>query len=244
MIGMVLAAGAGKRLGSLTEDLPKTLLEVDGERTILDIALGNFAAVGLEEAVIVTGFAAERIDERLDPLADRYGLTLRTVFNPKALEWNNAYSLWCARDEFARGVLLANGDTVHPSSVEESLLSGRNGDDLVIALDQAKALGEEEMKVHLTDAGLLDAINKSLDPATAAGEYIGVTLIEPHASGLLAEALQATFERDPQLYYEDGFQEFADRGGKVRGAAIGEVGWVEVDDDNDLARAREVACHC
>ena len=53
MIGMVLAAGAGKRLGSLTEDLPKTLLEVDGDRTILDVALGNFAAVGLEEAVIV-----------------------------------------------------------------------------------------------------------------------------------------------------------------------------------------------
>ena len=124
MIGMVLAAGAGKRLGSLTEDLPKTLLEVDGDRTILDVALGNFAAVGLEEAVVVTGFAAERIDERLEALSDRYGLSLRTVFNPKALEWNNAYSLWCARDDFARGVLLANGDTVHPSSVEERLLVG------------------------------------------------------------------------------------------------------------------------
>jgi len=244
MIGMVLAAGAGKRLGSLTEDLPKTLLEVDGERTILDVALGNFATVGLDEAVIVTGFAAERVDERLEALSDRYGLTLRTVFNPKALEWNNAYSLWCAREEFGRGVLLANGDTVHPASVQESLLACRNGDDLVIALDQAKTLGHEEMKVHLTDEGLLDAINKSLDPASAQGEYIGVTLIEPHAAGLLGEALQATFERDPQLYYEDGFQVFADRGGRVRGAAIGEVAWVEVDDDSDLARAREVACHC
>jgi choline kinase len=244
MIGMVLAAGAGKRLGSLTEDLPKTLLEVDGDRTILDIALGNFRAVGLDEAVIVTGFAAGRVDERLEALSERHGLTLRTVFNPKAEEWNNAYSLWCAREEFGRGVLLANGDTVHPASVEESLLAGRNGDDLVIALDRAKRLGAEEMKVHLDEEGLLDAINKSLDPAGAQGEYIGVTLIEPHAAGALAEALQATFERDPQLYYEDGFQEFADRGGRVRGAAIGEVVWVEVDDDNDLARAREVACHC
>lgn len=244
MIGMVLAAGAGKRLGSLTEDLPKTLLEVDGERTILDIALGNFRTVGLDEAVIVTGFAADRVDERLDALSERYGLTLRTVFNPKALEWNNAYSLWCAREEFARGVLLANGDTVHPATVEESLLAGRNGDDLVIALDRSKLLGAEEMKVHLTDQGLLDAINKSLDPSSAQGEYIGVTLIEPHAAGALADALQATFERDPQLYYEDGFQELADRGGRVRGAAIGEVAWVEVDDDDDLARAREVACHC
>ena len=244
MIGMVLAAGAGKRLGSLTEDLPKTLLEVDGDRTILDIALGNFAVVGFEEAVIVTGFAAERIDQRLDALSDRYGLTLRTVFNPKALEWNNAYSLWCARDEFARGVLLANGDTVHPSSVEESLLAGRNGDDLVIALDQAKTLGEEEMKVHVSDAGMLERINKALDPASAHGEYIGLTLIEPHVAEPLADALKATFERDPQLYYEDGIKEFADRGGRVRGAAIGEVAWVEVDDDNDLARAREVACRC
>jgi choline kinase len=244
MIGMVLAAGAGKRLGSLTEDLPKTLLEVDGDRTILDIALGNFRTVGLDEAVIVTGFAAERVDERLDALSERYGLTLRTVFNPKAEEWNNAYSLWCAREEFGRGVLLANGDTVHPASVEESLLAGRNGDDLVIALDQAKTLGEEEMKVHLTGEGLLDAIHKSLEPSTAHGEYIGVTLIEPHAAGALADALQATFERDPQLYYEDGFQELADRGGRVRGAAIGDVDWVEVDDDNDLARAREVACLC
>jgi choline kinase len=244
MIGMVLAAGAGKRLGSLTEDLPKTLLEVDGERTILDIALGNFRTVGLDEAVIVTGFAAERIDERLEALSERYGLTLRTVFNPMALEWNNAYSLWCAREEFAHGVLLANGDTVHPPSVQESLLGDRNGDDLVIALDRVKPLGEEEMKVHLTREGLLDAINKSLDPAGAQGEYIGVTLIEPHAADKLADALKATFERDPQLYYEDGFQELADRGGRVRGAAIGDVSWVEVDDDSDLARARELACLC
>ena len=57
-----------------------------------------------------------------------------------------------------------------------------------------------------------------------------MTLIEPHAAGLLADALEATFERDPQLYYEDGFQELADRGGRVRGAPIGEVEWVEVDD--------------
>jgi choline kinase len=243
MIGMVLAAGAGRRLGPDTADLPKTLLTVDGDRTILDVALGNFAAVGLEEAVIVTGFAAERIDERLPALADRHGLRLATVFNPKALEWNNAYSLWCARDHFARGVLLANGDTVHPASVEETLLGAR-GAELVLAVDQEKPLGEEEMKVHVTAEGLLDRIHKSLEPSTAHGEYIGVTLIEPEAAGPLADALQATFERDPQLYYEDGFQELADRGGRVGIAPIGAVEWVEVDDHRDLARAREVACRC
>src|SRR5215208_6169725 len=147
MIGMVLAAGAGRRLGPDTAELPKTLLAVDGDRTILDVGLGNFAAVGLEEAVIVTGFAAERIDELLPELSRRHGLRLETVYNLRALEWNNAYSLWCAREHFGRGVLLANGDTVHPASVEETLLEARGGTDLVLAVDQEKLLGDEEMKV-------------------------------------------------------------------------------------------------
>jgi choline kinase len=243
VIGMVLAAGAGKRLGPETAELPKTLLPVDGDRTILDVGLGNFAAVGLERAVIVTGYAHERLAERVPELERRHGLSLELVYNPKALEWNNAYSLWCARAAFADGVLLANGDTVHPASVEEALLAAR-GPEVLIAVDDVKALGEEEMKVHITADGYLDRINKALDPATAQGEYIGVTLIEPAAATALADSLEATWRRDPQLYYEDGFQELADRGGRVGIAPIGAVEWVEVDDGADLARAREVACRC
>jgi choline kinase len=244
VIGMVLAAGAGKRLGAETADLPKTLLAVDGDRTILDLALRNFARVGLERAVVVTGYAAERIAERVPDLQLEHGVELELVFNPKALEWNNAYSLWCARGWFAEGVMLANGDTVHPASVQERLLAARGDAEVLLAVDRQKALGEEEMKVHVTPGGRLDRINKALDPASAQGEYIGVTLIEPAAAQPLAEALEATWRRDPQLYYEDGFQELADRGGRVGIASIGAVEWVEVDDGADLARAREVACRC
>ena len=243
MIGMVLAAGAGSRLGEATASLPKTLLEVDGERTILDVALGNFRRVGLDRAAIVVGFAAERIEERVPSLQDRYGLELQLVPNPKALEWNNVYSLWVARELFAEGVLLANGDTVHPASVQERLLASR-GPDLVLAVDQAKPLGTEEMKVHVDGDGRLERINKAIDPATAHGEYIGVTLIEPAGAAALADALEATWRRDPSLYYEDGFQELSDRGGHVGIAPIGDVEWVEVDDHADLARARDVACRC
>ncbi len=100
------------------------------------------------------------------------------------------------------------------------------------------------MKVHVTPEGRMTRINKALDPASAQGEYIGLTLIEPAAADGLADALQATFERDPQLYYEDGFQEYADRGGHVGVAPIGAVDWAEVDDHRDLERAREIACRC
>ena len=244
MIGMVLAAGAGRRLEPLTKDLPKTLLPVDGDRTILDVALRNLREAGMEEVVVITGFASHRIEERKADLEAAHDVRLELVFNDKALEWNNAYSLWCGRDHFDQGVLLCNGDTVHPASVEHRLLEARGAEDLVLAVDDVKSLGEEEMKVHLTEEGYLDRINKALDPATAQGEYIGVTLIEPHAADALADALKTTFERDPQLYYEDGFQELADRGGKVRSASIGMVEWVEVDDHADLAKAREVACRC
>ncbi len=242
MIGMVLAAGAGRRLAPYTDTLPKTLVPVDGDRTILDIALANLKAAGIDEVVVVTGYAAGAVEDRKAALEERHGVRLELVFNPKAEEWNNAYSLWCAREHFSRGVLLVNGDTVHPVSVEQTLLASR-GASILLALDDAKTLGEEEMKVHVAD-GRMTRINKALDPGTAQGEYIGLTLIEPEAAADLADALLATFERDPQLYYEDGFQEFADRGGHVGVAPIGEVAWVEVDDQRDLARAQEVACHC
>ena len=65
VIGMVLAAGAGTRLGPETAELPKTLLRVDGDRTILDVALGNLRHVGLEQAVVVSGYAHDRLAERV-----------------------------------------------------------------------------------------------------------------------------------------------------------------------------------
>ena len=260
MIGMVLAAGAGRRLRPDTDGLPKALLQVDGDTTILDIALRNLAAAGMAEAVIVVGYAAARVADRVPDFERDYGLSIDLVHNDRAEEWNNAYSLWLAREYFGRGVLLVNGDTVHPATVEKTLLAasaaqssraGRaNGmrepllGRLIIAIDDIKALGDEEMKVVLDGDGLLTQITKVMDPAQAHGEYIGVTLIEPAAALALADCLETTWRRDPQLYYEDGFAEFAERGGAVLAAPIGAVDWVEVDDHADLRRARQIAGRC
>jgi len=237
----VLAAGAGRRLRPYTDSLPKALVPVDGETTILDIALRNLAAVGLTRVTVVVGYAAEAVRARRSALEDRHGVTLTLVHNDRAEEWNNAYSLWLARDHFAEGALLVNGDTVHPVSVEKTLLAQR-GPGVLLAVDTLKRLADEEMKTVFDDRGQLTRITKQMDPAEAYGEYIGATLIEPHVAADLADALEATWRRDPGLYYEDGYQEFADRGGEVRAAPIGDVSWVEVDNHDDLARAREIAC--
>jgi choline kinase len=242
VIGLVLAAGAGRRLRPYTDHLPKALVAVDGDTTILDIALGNLAAVGLTDVVVVVGYAADAVAARQHGMQDRYGVRLTLVHNDKAEEWNNAYSLWLAREHFARGALLVNGDTVHPVGVQKTLLSAR-GPGMLLAVDSMKLLADEEMKVTVDGDGQVRRITKLMDPASAFGEYIGLTVIEPEAAVSLADALETTWRRDPNLYYEDGYQELADRGGEVRVATIGAVDWVEVDNHADLARAREIACH-
>ena len=242
MIGIVLAAGGGWRLRPLTDALPKTLLTVDGERSILDIAVANFAEVGLTETIVVVGHAAQEVADRVPALQRRYGMTLELVHNDRFDVWNNAYSLWLARDAFKESALLCNGDTVHPVVVEERLLAARGAAPIILALDDRKSLAEEEMKVILDGGGRLVRINKAIAPAEADGEYIGVTLIEPEAADRLSEALQQVFERDTTLYYEDGYQQYADWGELIRTAAIGACDWVEVDNHDDLVRARDVAC--
>jgi choline kinase len=247
LIGLVMAAGAGRRLRPDTDHLPKTLLPVAGEATILDIALRNLAAAGLTDVVVIVGYAAGAIADRAAELERRHGVALELVHNNRAEEWNNAYSLWLAREHFGRGVLMVNGDTVHPASVEQKVLAARGPDltaDLILAVDTVKKLADEEMKVVKDARGLLARITKQMDPADAHGEYIGVSLIEAKAAIALGDALEATWRRDPNLYYEDGFQELADRGGLVALEPIGEVEWVEVDDHRDLRRAREIGGRC
>ena len=241
MIGLVLAAGAGRRLRPYTDTLPKALVPVDGETTIMDISIRNLAAAGLTDITIVVGYCANAVEERKAAFEEKYGVKISLVHNDKAEEWNNAYSLWLARDHFAQGALMVNGDTVHPVSVEQTLLADR-GPSILLAIDNLKKLGDEEMKTVFNEDGQLTKITKLMEPADATGEYIGANIIEASAASALADALKATWERDPDLYYEDGFQEYANRGGEVRGAMIGDVSWVEVDNHEDLAKARDIAC--
>ncbi|MGD1219093.1 MULTISPECIES: sugar phosphate nucleotidyltransferase [Streptomyces] len=248
MIGLVLAAGAGRRLRPYTDSLPKALVPVgpagtEDSITVLDLTLGNFAEIGLTEVGIIVGYRKEAVYDRKAALEEKYGLRITLIDNDKAEEWNNAYSLWCGRDALKDGVILANGDTVHPVSVEKTLLAARgDGKKIILALDTVKKLADEEMKVVVHPDKGVQKITKLMEPSEATGEYIGVTLIEGEAAAELADALKTVWETDPQQFYEHGYQELVNRGFKIDVAPIGEVRWVEIDNHDDLAKGREIAC--
>lgn len=242
MIGVVLAAGQGQRLRPYTDTLPKTLVPVDGDRTILDIILRNMAKVDITDVALVAGYAADAVVSRVADLEARYGLSIAVIHNDR-FDRNNAYSLWLARDAYADGALLVNGDTVHPVDVEQVLLAAA-GPGLLLALDVTKTLTDEAMKVRVGAAGTVARITKQMPVDEAAGEYIGASLIGPGVAADLATALAETWQRDPNLYYEDGYQALVDKGIPVDVAPLPPLEWVEVDDHADLARAREVACRC
>lgn len=248
MIGLVLAAGAGRRLRPYTDSLPKALVPVgpagiEDSITVLDLTLGNFVEIGLTEVGIIVGYRKEAVYDRKAALEAKYGLKITLIDNDKAEEWNNAYSLWCGRDALKDGVILANGDTVHPVSVERTLLAARgDGKKIILALDTVKKLADEEMKVVVDPDKGVQKITKLMEPSEATGEYIGVTLIEGAAAAELADALKTVWETDPQQFYEHGYQELVNRGFRIDVAPIGEVKWVEIDNHDDLAKGREIAC--
>ena len=61
--GIILAAGRGSRMGSLTKKKPKCLLEVAG-RSLLEWQVRAFEKGGITKIAIVTGYLREKILEK------------------------------------------------------------------------------------------------------------------------------------------------------------------------------------
>ena len=54
MIGIIIAAGSGKRISDDVKDLPKSLLMVNG-KPIIDYQIKALKQVGVEDFVVITG---------------------------------------------------------------------------------------------------------------------------------------------------------------------------------------------
>lgn len=62
--GMILAAGRGQRLASITATTPKPLIRVGGH-ALIDLALEQLQSVGVREFVVNTHHLAERVEDHV-----------------------------------------------------------------------------------------------------------------------------------------------------------------------------------
>lgn len=76
---VVLAAGVGGRLGAMTANVPKPLVDLEG-RALVRYTLEALEAAGVGEAVVVTGYLADQVREELSRGSP---LPLRFVHNPR-----------------------------------------------------------------------------------------------------------------------------------------------------------------
>jgi len=169
---IILSAGQGSRLGHLTDDKPKCLIEFNG-RTLLDRQLDALAANGVEEAVVVTGFRDDQIEAALKRRGDA-APRVRTVYNPFYKVADNLGSLYVAKEEIAGDVLVWNGDTLVSNQLMAQVVGNRDQDGICITIDRKPNYDEDDMKVVVDDAGRLHAIGKRLDRHEVNAESIGL----------------------------------------------------------------------
>jgi choline kinase len=237
MKAVVLSAGQGKRLLPLTEENPKCLLEVSGDEPILGFQLRALARAGVERAVLVVGFGAERVEAWLaaNPVP---GIACETLFNPFFRSSDNLISCWLARGAMSEDFLLLNGDTLFEDAVLARLLDSPPAP-VTIAIDRKLAYDEDDMKVSLDASGRLLAVDKWLPPAMVGGESIGLLLFRGSGPKLFAGALEDAVRRPEALrqWYLSVVSRMA-QATAVETACVRGLWWREIDSPQDLAGVR------
>lgn len=107
---VVLAGGRGTRMGDLTDNRPKPLLEVGG-RPLIAYQLRRLAALGIIDVVIATGYLGEAFPKALGDGSD-YGLRLRFSQETEPLDTGGGVALALHERGNTRSdtVVVLNGD--------------------------------------------------------------------------------------------------------------------------------------
>ncbi len=106
-------------------------------------------------------------------------------------------------------------------------------------IDNVKRLGEEEMKVTISDEKIID-ISKTIPLTAADGEYIGLMRIEKPEAGILFKELSEFINRDERgVWYENAIKNILD---ELRIMPVYTQGrqWIEVDDKSDFFKMKEM----
>ena len=234
MKAIILSAGQGSRLGHLVDNGPKCLIEFNG-RTLLDRQLDTLEANGVQEAVVVTGFHDELVNETVARRSG--GPKVRAIFNPFYKVADNTGSLFMARDELDGDVLVWNGDTlVSDALMAKVVRNDRAG--ICVTIDRKDSYDEDDMKVIRDENdGRLRAIGKRIAEGVNA-ESIGLLAFRDGGAERFREAIEAAMRTSEgtAIWYLRVIHHLA-QSSEVWTLDIKGEEWGEVDFPEDVERA-------
>jgi choline kinase len=236
MKAIILSAGQGSRLGHMVDDRPKCLIDFNG-RSLLDRQLDTLEANDVEEAVVVTGFHDELVQQAI--AARSGGPAVRTIYNPFYKVADNTGSLFMARQELSGDCLVWNGDTLVSRALMRRVVANeRQG--ICVTIDHKESYDDDDMKV-VEGGGRLKAIGKRLPLGTVNAESIGLLAFRGGGAEQFREAIEGAM-RTPEgttIWYLRVIHQIAQEADVWTLDIDGEE-WGEVDFPADVASAREL----
>jgi 1L-myo-inositol 1-phosphate cytidylyltransferase len=229
---LILAAGSGSRIASLSGSAPKPLVPLLGAPLLEHILLSAHSA-GIEKFVIVVGYRADAIRQWLADQCFRDFAV--TIVENHDYHKANGVSALAARDKLRNPFLLLMADHIFEARTARALLQQRVAADEVILgvdynIDRIFDL-EDATKVRLERANISD-IGKDLSRYDALDT--GMFLCAPG----LFERLESA-KKDGNCSLSDGMRQLAFER-KLKSFEIGEGHWQDVDTPQAFAYTERI----
>ena len=243
---LLLSAGTGSRLSPLTDNIHKSLLIVRDGMALIDYQLSAAYEAGIRNISIVIGHAGDKVREYVLTNANRE-LAFSFMENPDYIEKNLDYSIYLALSKSSGNIIYFEGDTIVEPKLLQSLASSKA--EVCIALDSRLVDGPVDMlvtgnsagidQIHLNEHGHFEETERREFMGTYIGTYICVARLGEEARCYVVQRMRhLTFTGRLHFYdiLSDAMKKFDSDFVDIQGGD-----WVEVDDANDLQRAREIA---
>lgn len=233
---IVLASSRGDELGSLTEDMPKTMVPIRGVPLLGHIA-ASYRAAGVKQITAVRGYMRERIDVGGVDYVD----------NDEFDSSHEVVSLSKAIDALHGPMLVSYGDVMFKRSVIQELLDVE--DDFVVCVDanwrdsanrhrsaDYVVCSEPYNRYSFLHRVTLQRFSQRPDD-TVTGEWMGFLRTSASGSAQLSSLLRELATSEPERFRSmsmpDLLEELVARGHDVR--VLYSIGnWLDIDSVEDV----------
>ncbi|HEX2717924.1 MAG TPA: phosphocholine cytidylyltransferase family protein [Gemmatimonadaceae bacterium] len=226
MQAVILAAGVGSRLRTLSGGKPKCLIEVGGRPLILH-QLQALADHGVGPVTCVLGYQADEVRKVIGDRAD-------IVINERYEETNSLYSLWLARERVKGPFVLLNCDLVFDPDILEQLLEEEGN---VLAYDSTSSRGREQTKVAIRKRKVVD-LGKDLPAESARGESLGMLKFDADGATAMMQMADYLIRDGHETAWVIEATRAVCQATPIFGVNVAGKAWTEIDFPYDLDVAR------